>query len=246
MLRLRPRTRPCARLFSHAPLGLSTVARGEPENQTSRVTCRQTQGEWKTGGLNFAVDAPREGRGSESQPLLQMWGAGEGGALGSGRHTRRARLARCGGGRAGRPGEVSSAKVWGTMKDYSEQEQQVKAGGRRDGQCRRACGGVGWRPSGAGFRSPFPTPTPPNASAPPVLFPWFRFCSFCKAFLDKCPDGSSPLLPGPPSLALWEVQIPGLPMMPSFSASLSYIRLGHPRSRGASFLGLETVSAFFG
>ena len=136
MLRLRPRTRPCARLFSHAPLGLSTVARGEPENQTSRVTCRQTQGEWKTGGLNFAVDAPREGRGSESQPLLQMWGAGEGGALGSGRHTRRARLARCGGGRAGRPGEVSSAKVWGTMKDYSEQEQQVKAGGRRDGQCR--------------------------------------------------------------------------------------------------------------
>lgn len=93
---------------------------------------------------------------------------------------------------------------------------------------------------------PLPHPNPRNASAPPVLFPWFRFYSFCKVFLDKCPDGSSPLPPGLPSLASWEVQIPGLPVMPSFSASLSYIRLGHPKSRGASFLGLKTVPAFFG
>lgn len=159
MLRLQSRTRLCARLFSHATLGLSTVARGEPENQTSRVTCRQTQGEWKTGGLNFAVDAPREGRGSESQPLLQMWGAGEGGALGPGRRTRRARLGRCGGGRARRPGEVSSAQVCGTMKGYSEQEQQVKAGGRRDGQCRRAV--VGWDGDSQVLDSGTPSPPPP-------------------------------------------------------------------------------------
>lgn len=163
--------------------------------------------------MNFAVDAPREGQGSESQPLLQTCAAG-----------------RCGRGRAGRPGEVSSAKVWGAMKGYCEQGQQVKAEGRRDGQRP----GLWWGGVATGRRcipEPLPHPHSANASAPRVPFPWFRFCSFCKAFLDKCPDGSSSFPPGPPSLAPWEVQIPGLPMMPSFSASLSYIRLGHPTSR---------------
>lgn len=89
---------------------------------------------------------------------------------------------------------------------------------------------------------------PWNVSAASELLPCFRFCSFCKAFLDECPEGSSP----PHSRATF-LQLCGIyksqafPMLPSFSASPSRVRLGHPRS--VLFLLPQTgdaVSVIFG
>ena len=120
-------------------------------------------------------------------PRPQTWGASEGGAPGRGRcmHNASCRESAwvAGQGARSRP-PMPGCSALGTMEGF-------RAAGEGRGQTRvGSASGLWWGGMEASCR--LDSQAPWNVSAAPALLPCFRFCSFCKAFLDECPDGSSP------------------------------------------------------
>lgn len=94
----------------------------------------------------------------------------------------------------------------GPWELWKVEEQQVKAGGRLGWAVHQGCGGGGWRPT-AGW-----IPKPPGMSLlPQSSFPVSDSAPSAKPFLMNALMEAHPLTPGPPSPALWDIQIPGLP-----------------------------------